>query len=72
MATFVTDSSGQMEGKSGASCEISLDKSVLQESKEMQQCPQASKRERESLIIELPFCYTCTTYPSRTLIITLN
>ena len=48
MATFVTNSSGQMEDKSGASCEISLDKSVLQESKEMQQCPQASKRERET------------------------
>ena len=42
MANFVTDSLGQIEGTSGAFCEISLDKSVLQESKEMQQCPQAS------------------------------
>ena len=35
MATFVTDSldEGQMEGESEASCEISLDKSILQESK---------------------------------------
>ena len=72
MATFVTDSLDQMEGKSQASCEKVLDKSFLQESKEMQQCPQASKRERESLLIELPFCYTCNTYPSRPLIITLN